>query len=60
MGLTGVVRHGCLVCVALLLETHVTKLQHRGHHLQHAYTESTAIKMNMTLYCTGTRHAIEE
>lgn len=36
LGRTGVVGHGGLVRVALLLEAHVPELQHRGHHLQQA------------------------
>ena len=33
---TGVVGHGGLVGVALLLEAHVPQLEDGGHHLQHA------------------------
>lgn len=36
---TGVVGHGCLLAVPLLLKLDVAQLEHSGHHLQHPCSE---------------------
>lgn len=41
---TGVVRHGRLLTVPLLLKLDVAQLEHSGHHLQHPCSEEEESK----------------
>lgn len=61
---TSVVRHGGLVRVTLLLETHVPQLQHGGHQLQQTWTTDRRshcqLQRNLTWWLSCDRKTHEE
>lgn len=52
---TSIIRHRGLIRVPLLLKANVTKLKHRGHHLQHGYRYKKGKNINIVVtFCSIT------